>query len=282
MSAASQHFIAEATAGNWDQAYFWLNSLSMYEMLRSLAALTPAARDNLHRQAFRYFSKYGVLRIEFAFRVVVDGKVPLPAPGDLEATGQVQDARNFLAERNQAVTLGYEKRPYAPDQYKGPGAFVRVVVWRLHNAGPAANGYIVQKVKNTYNFGPCGGEATSRVEVYWEAWKVSGGKIVTGSTLGFFPQDGDEFGMDASPRTKGMKMKEGWAKYLPGYTAPDGWGTEAFAHAGTSMPSTFREPGPPWSEQGAIYRWYRIVYDDCGANTSRFESFDGDTRPVVE
>ena len=190
--------------------------------------------------------------------------------------------RSLINNMVKGVTLGYEKRPYAPDQYKGPGAFVRVVVWRLHNAGPAANGYIVQKVKNTYNFGPCGGEATSRVEVYWEAWKVSGGKIVTGATLGLFPQDGDEFGMDASPRTKGMKMKEGWAKYLADYTAPDGWGTEAFAHAGTSMPSTFREPGPPWSEQGAIYRWYRIVYDDCGANTSRFESFDGDPRPVVE
>jgi hypothetical protein len=187
-----------------------------------------------------------------------------------------------LAERARAVTLSYEKRPYAPDRYKGPGAFVRVIVWRLNGAGPEANGYIVQKVKNTYNFGPCDGEAVPRVEVYWEAWKVSRGKIVTGSTFGFFAQDGDEFGMDASPRTKGMKMKEGWAKYMPDYTAPDNWGTQAFAQAGTSMPSTLTEPAPPWSEQGAIYRWYRIVYDDCGAGTSRFESFDGDTRPVVE
>jgi hypothetical protein len=48
------------------------------------------------------------------------------------------------------------------------------------------------------------------------------------------------------------------------------------------MPSTLKEPGPPWSEQGALYRRHRIVHDDCGANTSRFESFDGDTRPVVE
>jgi hypothetical protein len=178
----------------------------------------------------------------------------------------------------QSVTLSYDPWPYAPDQYKGPGGFVRVVVWRLKGAGPETNGYIVQKVKNTYEYGRCGDNSVRYVEIYWEAWRVRGGKIVTGGG----EQSGDEFGMDASPGTKGMKMKEGWAKYIPGYTHPDNWGTQVWYRAGKSMPSTKNEPAPPWSEQGAIYRWYRIVYDDCGPSTSRFESFDGDTRPVIE
>jgi hypothetical protein len=92
------------------------------------------------------------------FRRASDRTAPLnsvlPAPGDLEATGLVQDARDFLAERARSVTLCDEKRPYAPDRCKGPGAFVRVIVWRLHGAGPEADGYAVQKVKNTCNFGP--------------------------------------------------------------------------------------------------------------------------------
>ena len=82
------------------------------------------------------------------------------------------------------------------------------------------------------------------------------------------------------PGGQGWKKKEGWAKYVDGYSEPDRWGNEAFALTGTTdMPSTFKQPGPPWSEQNAIYRWYEIAFDCTnGKNENTFRSWDGDNR----
>jgi hypothetical protein len=58
--------------------------------------------------------------------------------------------------------------------------------------------------------------------------------------------------------------------------------SEAFAQAG-DLPSTLKEPGTPWSEVGAIYRWYQMVYDCCnGKNESALTSWDHDSRQQIE
>src|SRR6202011_3981563 len=82
----------------WDTVFFNLNGLNMYEMLRGLNSLTPALQEMVSNQSGVYIGRYGIDRIRYALEVVRSRHIPAQTPGDLEQTGQVQDARNFLLQ----------------------------------------------------------------------------------------------------------------------------------------------------------------------------------------
>jgi hypothetical protein len=94
VSAPCRKFIDQATARDWKNAVLSLNGLEMYELLRSVKALdkddVAALRDAMAKAAV------DGPRIEYALSVVADKKVPKTAPGDLEKTGQVKDAQEFI------------------------------------------------------------------------------------------------------------------------------------------------------------------------------------------
>ena len=87
-----------------------LNSQSMPDMLASLDQLSIADRTKFSQaaltgipgagcnrtQTLREAKQVGINRIEFAFRVVSDKRVPKTIPGDLYETGQMRDAYTFL------------------------------------------------------------------------------------------------------------------------------------------------------------------------------------------
>jgi hypothetical protein len=93
---------AYATGGligppDWDKAFVKLNGLNMAEMLRGLAALDPLDLADLWAQHAGSAGSVNMPRIEYAYNVVHDRRQPATAPGDLQAGGQVGDARGFLA-----------------------------------------------------------------------------------------------------------------------------------------------------------------------------------------
>jgi Domain of unknown function (DUF4329) len=101
MSEVLENFIKWALARNWYNAFLNLNGLNMYEMLRGLARLPPALLDDLLRESTNFWEAVNMPRIAFAANVVKQHKIPDQIPDDLEATGQVQDAKNFLATRKR-------------------------------------------------------------------------------------------------------------------------------------------------------------------------------------
>ena len=96
MSVQSEQFLIAARRYDWPTAYSYLNGLSMYEMLQSLASLPPQVLIDAQWQLGNYLQTYNVPRIEYALRVVITRELPMPPPGDLRATGQESTAREFL------------------------------------------------------------------------------------------------------------------------------------------------------------------------------------------
>jgi hypothetical protein len=275
MSDERDYFDAAARRSEWDRAFGHLNILSMYEMLRALDSLPPDILRGLHQNAYRYFGKVGVLRIEWAYVVVVEHRISLPAPGDLAQTNQVRDAEDFLREKQPpAATLSFRDAQFSSSQYSGPGGFARAIVWQLNGAHKGTNGHIVQKVSNIFNvYRSDGSAANVSKQTYWEAWMVREGAVVSGS-IGDV-KGGDLLAIDPIPDTRGSWEKHAWAKYIEGYDEPLRWGTEAYFQTGPGLQSTLKEPGPPWSEQGAIYRWYKMTFDGCnGKNDRSLQSWD--------
>jgi hypothetical protein len=82
----------------------------MADMLQGISQLNGVERDRFSQAAFdgipaggcsgsRTFPQarqVGIDRIQFAYRVVVDKRVPATVPGDLYQTGQLRDAYDFL------------------------------------------------------------------------------------------------------------------------------------------------------------------------------------------
>ena len=97
VSSVCRNFIDRANRRDWREAVLNLNGLNMYEMLRSLKALDTADITSLRAALAALGGAVNVPRIEYALTVVVTRTVPTTAPGDLQATGQVTDARNFHA-----------------------------------------------------------------------------------------------------------------------------------------------------------------------------------------
>jgi hypothetical protein len=110
MSLQSDRFLEAAQRSDWETAYYYLNGLNMYEMLRSLNSLSRLRLEMLRLQAFRFASRYNVDRIDYAIHVVESRELPNPPPGDLDETGQVQTAREFLNETRVPAPAP----PYSP------------------------------------------------------------------------------------------------------------------------------------------------------------------------
>lgn len=97
VSAVCRNFIDGANRRDWRTAVLNLNGLNMYEMLRSLKALDAVDIAELRVALTGLGGAVNGPRIDYALLVVTTNTIPATAPGDLDATGQVRDARNFRA-----------------------------------------------------------------------------------------------------------------------------------------------------------------------------------------
>lgn len=104
---------------DWDAAFDRLNGLNMDEMLRALAALDPLDRAALWAQRTGYPGLAGMPRMEYAYNVVKDRKLPATAPGDLQTTGQVGTAKGFLA-KSVPLTFDRDLTGMLPDPSANP------------------------------------------------------------------------------------------------------------------------------------------------------------------
>jgi hypothetical protein len=91
-------FIEFVLAKNWKDAFAAINGQSMFWMLRLMATIDPLDLKDLMDQKSTAEAVY-MPRIQYAADVVLKRTLPAIAPGDLDATKQVQDARNFLATK---------------------------------------------------------------------------------------------------------------------------------------------------------------------------------------
>jgi hypothetical protein len=122
VSQTCRNFIAYANSRNWDASIPYLNGLNMYEMLRALKALDRADITALRAALNRLPLTINAPRIEYAMSVVETSRLPATAPGDLGATGQVNDARNFIARPRSILRESIPKARVA-----------------LHNAGVSSS-----------------------------------------------------------------------------------------------------------------------------------------------
>ena len=98
-SAVRATFEAAVRAGDWRNAFLNLNGLNMFEMLRALDALGATSLAALWSQRGRFTSLVNAPRMEYAKSVTDTRVLPPAAPGDLQVTGQVGDAAEFIAEK---------------------------------------------------------------------------------------------------------------------------------------------------------------------------------------
>lgn len=100
MSETLERFKKSAQDRSWKEAYDLCNGLNMFEMLRGLNSLGVPLMNDMLAQMQRLTVPGGpnMARIKFAIDVVGLKRLPATVPGDLQATNQVQDALDFLAE----------------------------------------------------------------------------------------------------------------------------------------------------------------------------------------
>ena len=111
-SSVRQNFETAVKVKDWRKAFLNLNGLNMYEMLRALDTLHPDDLNDLWSKRSAFAKLINLPRIEYAKNVVVNRALPGSAPGDLNITGQVGDATNFLAEKpyNRHAAFAYARR----------------------------------------------------------------------------------------------------------------------------------------------------------------------------
>lgn len=97
-SPTRRTFEALVRAREFKGAAVVYNGLAMYEMLPAYAALDGGARTDFQMGAASLGLAVFQERMTYAFQVVEGGQMPPgEPPGDLRATGQEEDAREFLA-----------------------------------------------------------------------------------------------------------------------------------------------------------------------------------------
>ncbi|QLE55452.1 hypothetical protein [Nostoc sp. TCL26-01] len=96
-SSVRRAFENAVKISDWRSAYLNLNGLNMYEMLRALDDLPSGRLDLLWANRLSFMSMVNMPRIDYARTVVVTRRLPKPI-GDLQKTGQVRDAANFIAQ----------------------------------------------------------------------------------------------------------------------------------------------------------------------------------------
>jgi hypothetical protein len=98
VSTVCRNFIDGANRQDWRAAVLNLNGLNMYEMLRSLKALDATDIASLRTALTALGGAVFGARIDYALAVVGTNTLPATAPGDLESTGQVAEARTFISK----------------------------------------------------------------------------------------------------------------------------------------------------------------------------------------
>jgi Domain of unknown function (DUF4329) len=97
MSAVREQFHVNVLTKNYAKAATYLNGMSMAEILPALASIGADHRAPFAAGLIGLIDQINVPRLAFAINVVNDLSVPASAPGDLAATGQVEEARRFVA-----------------------------------------------------------------------------------------------------------------------------------------------------------------------------------------
>ncbi len=97
MGTVREAFKQAVDVGSWNDAFLNLNGLSMADMLRALAELPPARMNQVMEKSMSCWSGVNMPRIAFAATVVKQRTIPAQIPTDVASTGQVQDAKRFLA-----------------------------------------------------------------------------------------------------------------------------------------------------------------------------------------
>lgn len=96
VSETCKSFIEQASANLWRDAVITANGLNMYEMLRAFKALDDSDIRNFRAALTANQTIVNAPRMEYALSVIQDNRLPAAAPGDLDETGQVNDARQFV------------------------------------------------------------------------------------------------------------------------------------------------------------------------------------------
>jgi hypothetical protein len=122
MSNQSDLLIIYVKNNEFSYELYLINSLNMYEMLRSLDGLPRPKVNELLWHAVRYRDKYNIPRIEYACRVALWRRLPGPPPGDLRKTGQEKTAQEFLDETRR--TRPAPAPPVFPPNPPPPGPSV--------------------------------------------------------------------------------------------------------------------------------------------------------------
>jgi len=153
------------------------------------------------------------------------------------------------------VRLDYQKLSAVQG---GCGDFSWQVKWTLPGATADTNGFIVQKVKQVSIGEKCSGESDDVFNIYWEAWQVKGGRVMSG--LRNVESLGDEFSWSNTNGSKGTVYVTGAAKFMPNYLEPFSWkGRQG------PLPSTESQPNG-WSESGSKYRYAGVSDYSCCDN----------------
>ncbi len=132
------------------------------------------------------------------------------------------------------------------------GDFRWQIKWQLNGATEQTNGFIVQKVKQVSLSQKCDDSPDDVFNIYWEAWQVKNGKIMSG--LSERESLGDEFVWSNTNGSKGSTYVAGSAKFMAGYNEPFKWGH--LKEAGP-LPATTSQPAG-WTESGSKYRFVGI------------------------
>lgn len=138
MSQTLDNFKTAALAKNWSTAVPTCNGLNMYEMLRGLDSLPRNLLEDLRAQLVIFVPGLSAERINYAIDVVKNRRLPATAPGDLNATGQVQDARNFL-NSVRAVHEGSKKKLQV------------ALFWTMNARGEGVSSSLIQKAQDLFH-----------------------------------------------------------------------------------------------------------------------------------
>lgn len=92
-------FIRAAYHRDWAAAFEAGNGLSMSDLLKGMSALDRLDLADLMAAQSTVQVGVNMPRMQYAAEVVNSQTVPAQAPGDLQSTGQVQDARNYVTNQ---------------------------------------------------------------------------------------------------------------------------------------------------------------------------------------
>jgi hypothetical protein len=162
LSILQQNFTRAAQTHTWDEALLYANRLKMYEMLQAFDALPPELVDEFLRtlpeDSARLPEAVNTARIAFAATVVKLHSIPEEIPEGLAGSGQLREARQFLAAR----ALGSVPAPAPPaggragHLFPTPDAAACAAIDEIlpvlgHGAG-GYGGYILQLPAGLYLF----------------------------------------------------------------------------------------------------------------------------------